>query len=221
MLRDSASTSMLEGGDSRQPFIEEARRGGTAAVGELLESYRNYLTLLASMQIEPRLRVRVSPSDLVQDTMLGAYRDFGQFRGATERQLLAWLRQILINRLHVMVQQHVLAGKRGVRREVSFEEMGDALDRSAANLAEAVFADSGPTPSAHLMQRERSVVLANQLAQMPPQYREVIVLRNLQGLSFEEIATRTERNSGAVRMLWLRAMKRLREQMEQSCEELA
>src|SRR5262245_30099548 len=137
-------------------LIQAARRGETEALGKLLESYRNYLHLLASMQIDRRLQVRVSPSDLVQDTMLGAYRDFAQFRGDNERQLLAWLRQILINRLHVVVQQHILAGKRGVRREVSLEDLGHALERSTTNLAGTLLADEGPSPSANLMQIGRA-----------------------------------------------------------------
>src|SRR4051794_37411540 len=95
--------------DASRHLIPDARRGGGDALGRLLESYRNYLHLLASLQIDRRLQVRVSPSDLVQDIMLGAYRDFAQFRGENERQLLAWLRQILINRLDVVVQRHILA----------------------------------------------------------------------------------------------------------------
>jgi RNA polymerase sigma-70 factor (ECF subfamily) len=213
-------TSALAGrSDPSARLIRAARRGEGEALGRLLESYRNYLHLLASMQIDRRLQVRVSPSDLVQDTMLGAYRDFDQFRGENERQLLAWLRQILINRLHVVVQQHILAEKRGLRREVSLHDLGELFDQSTANLAGAVFADKGPSPSADLLERERAVVLADQLAQMPPQYREVIVLRNLQGLSFEEVARQTGRTSGAVRMLWLRAIKRLRDSMEPCSED--
>jgi RNA polymerase sigma-70 factor (ECF subfamily) len=147
--------------------------------------------------------------------MLGAYRDFEQFRGDNEPQLVAWLRQILIHRLHVVVQQHVLAARRGVRREISLEEIGAAVAHSTANLEAGMFlADRCPSPSSNLLARERAVALANHLARIPPQYREVIVLRNLQGLSFAEVAERTNRTSGAVRMLWLRAIKLLREQME-------
>ena len=196
------------------------RRGGTEDVGQLLEAYRNYLRLLATTLIDSKLRARISASDLVQETMLGAYRDFAQFRGGNERQLLAWLRQILINRLHVFVQQHVLAEKRDVRREISLEEMGVALARSTANLEAGLFlADREPSPSSNVIRQENAVRLADHLARMPPEYREVIVLRNLQGLSFDEVAGQMNRSSGAVRMLWLRAIRRLRDQMEDGAEE--
>jgi RNA polymerase sigma-70 factor (ECF subfamily) len=59
-------------------------------------------------------------------------------------------------------------------------------------------------------QRERAAVLADQLARLRPQYRDVLVLRHLEELPFEEVARRMERSPGAVRMLWLRAIDELR-----------
>ncbi len=202
--------------------IHAIRQGAPQRLGELLESYRNYLRLLATTQIDEKLRARMSPSDLVQETMLGAYRDFGQFRGRSERELLAWLRQILINRLHAFVQQHVLAAKRDVRRECSFDQMEAALARSSANLnAATLLADAAPSPGSEVIRRENAVLLADHLAAMSPAYREVIVLRNLQGLSFDQVAKKLGRSSGATRMLWLRAIKELRELMEAGSEAVA
>ncbi|MFO0905311.1 MAG: sigma-70 family RNA polymerase sigma factor [Pirellulales bacterium] len=197
-----------------QAALGDVQAGDSQRLGQLLDSYRNYLYLLASTQIDDRLRAKVSPSDLVQETMLGAYRDFPAFQGRTERQLVAWLRQILIHRLHVFVQQHILAERRDARREVSLDDMAAALARSSQKLnAGSLLADSGQSPSAAVMQRENAVQLADHLQRMRADYREVIVLRNLQGLPFEEIGERLGRSSGAVRMLWLRAIQQLREQM--------
>jgi len=205
--------------DSRtdQPGVERlmsyARGGDEQQLGRLLTLYRNYLTILATTQLDARLRRRVSPSDLVQEAMLGAYRDFGKFRGSSERELLAWLRQILINCLHHAYEAHVQASRRDIRREVSLDDMNQAMDRSVLRLAH-VLADPGPSPSAPVRQKERAVALADQLAKLKPDDRDVIVLRNLQGLSFEEIAERMERKPGAVRMLWLRAIERFRQVYE-------
>lgn len=196
-------------------LLAQVRQGAAGGLGKLLNSYRNYLELLAKTQIDEKLRARISPSDLVQETMLGACRDFEQFQGQNERQLLAWLRQILINRLHVFVQQHVQAKKRDVRREISIERVGAALARSTQQLqAGKLLADVGPSPSADVLRRENAVLLANHLAKMTPRYREVIELRNLRGMSFEEVADKMGRSTGAVRMLWLRAIRQLRKQME-------
>jgi len=196
-----------------EQLLQEARQGQLERVGQLLQLYRNYLAVLATTQLDQRLRRRVDPSDLVQETLLAAHRDFGQFRGRTEREFLAWLRQILINSLHHTVEMHVKSKMRDIRCEVSIEQAGIALDRSAVNLGYAL-ADPGPSPSATARQREQAVLLADQLAKLRPEYREVIVLRNLQGLAFDEIAARMDRKAGAVRMLWLRAI----EKFKQVCE---
>ena len=194
-------------------LLDEARHGETEPLGQLLELYRNYLTILAATQLDRRLRRRMNPSDLVQETMLAAHRDFGKFRGGTEREFLAWLRQILINCLHHAIETHFKAKMRDVRCEVSIERVSAALDRSAVNLAQ-VLADPGPSPSVPVRQREHAVALANQLAKLRPQYRDVIVFRNLQGLSFDEIAERMNRKPGTVRMLWLRAIEKFKQVYE-------
>src|SRR4029079_18700739 len=99
------------------------------------------LVVLAGTQIEKRLQPRVSPSDVVQETMLRAHKNFAQFRGASEGELLAWLRQILVNNLAKFVEQHVLAARRDVRREVSIERLGAALEQSTVQLAALLPAD--------------------------------------------------------------------------------
>src|SRR5262245_6201231 len=73
-------------------LISRARHGHGSSIGALLQLYRNYMTVLAATQLDRRLQPRVSPSDIVQETMLRAHAAFGQFRGATEPELMAWLR---------------------------------------------------------------------------------------------------------------------------------
>lgn len=189
-------------------LLTNARQGVSDDLGTLLQLYRNYLSILADTQIGQRLRVRVSPSDIVQETMLAAHRDFQKFRGCTEREFMAWLRQVLINTIHRTVDTHLKAKRRDVRREVSIEVLGK-MDQSAIDFLQA-FADRGPSPSEPLREREAAVALADQLAKLRPQYREVIVLRNLQGLSFQEVAQRMDRSTNAVRMLWLRAIEKFK-----------
>src|SRR5262245_37165825 len=190
-------------------LISDARRGDKSSIGVLLEQYHNYLLVLASTQLENRIQPRVSPSDVVQETMLRAHKNFAQFRGTTEPELLAWLRQILVNNLAKFVEQHMLAARRDVRREVSIERLGAALEQSTVQLAALLPGDS-KSPSMAVQQREEAVVLADRLAQLPKSYREVLVLRNLQGLPFEDVAQRIGRSVGATRMLWLRAIEKLR-----------
>jgi len=205
--KSSAGSALAR--SSAQDLISRARRGSKSSLGSLLQQYRNYLVVLASMQIEKRLQPRVSPSDVVQETMLRAHKNFAQFRGTTEKELLAWLRQILVNNLAKFVEQHMLAARRDVRREVSIDRIGAALEHSTIQLAALVPAGT-KSPSMAVQQREEAVVLADRLAQLSDDYREVLVLRNLQGLPFEEVARRINRSVGATRMLWLRAIEKLR-----------
>lgn len=196
-----------------EELLGRAQAGSVESLGDLLQLYTNYLKLLVLAQLEHNLRVRVSPSDVVQETFFEAHRDFVQFRGTTSGEFLAWLRKILVNNLCRVVEQHVLAEKRDVRREVSMERLATSLEQSTARL-EAVLPDPGSSPSTGAHRREVEIVLADQLAQLPTDYRDVIVLRHIEALPFDEVARRMERSSGAVRMLWLRAIKMLRERLE-------
>jgi len=126
---------------------------------------------------------------------------------------VAWLRRIVVNNILRVVEQHVLAEKRDVRREVSLEEIGRRLEQSTVRL-EALLADQGESPSGHAVRREDEVLVANVLAQLPPDYREVIMLRHIEGLAFEEVATRMDRSPGAVRMLWMRALQTMRDALK-------
>src|SRR5262249_46264747 len=150
-------------------------------LGPLLELYRNYLYLLARTQIDLHLQGRVNPSDLVQETFMQAYLHFGQFRGTGEKELLGWLRRILGNNLARVVEQQLAARKRDVRREVSLDNGLARLQCSSANF-EAALVASCSSPSSQAQRRELAALVADQLQQLPEPYRDVIVLRNLEGL---------------------------------------
>jgi RNA polymerase sigma-70 factor, ECF subfamily len=201
---------------SRQPeaeaLIAEARQGMRESLGRLLQTYAKYVELVAAAQVGARLKVRVSPSDVVQETFLQAHRTFDQFRGRTEAEFFVWLQRILASQLTHLYEKHMLAEKRDVRREVSLDEIGAKLERSTARLA-SVLADDAASPSSCAEDHERAVMLADELAELPPHYRQVLLLRNLEGMSFGEVAEHMERSPGAVRMLWLRAVDRLRQRL--------
>jgi RNA polymerase sigma-70 factor (ECF subfamily) len=196
-----------------EQLLAEARQGRSASLGNLLELYRNYLALLARTQIDLHLQGRVDASDLVQETFLGACRGFGQFRGTSEIEWVAWLRQVLIHNLARVVQKQLAVQKRDARREVSLEQHLAALDRSSARI-EAALVGRHSSPSSQAQQRERAALVADHLARLPADYREVIVLRNLEGLPFADVARRMGRSAGAVRVLWVRAVDQLRQLLE-------
>jgi RNA polymerase sigma-70 factor (ECF subfamily) len=185
-------------------LLAEARAGDEAALGRLLELYRNYLRLVARALIGQALRVRLDASDLVEETFLKAAREFSQFLGSTEPELTAWLRQILVRTLANQAKHHRRQG-RDYQRQESLEAM---LDRSSTAVQQAL-ATPTETPSTHAVRREQAVLLADALEKLPAHYREVFILRNLEHIPFDQIAARMGRSPGATRVLWKRAMDRL------------
>jgi RNA polymerase sigma-70 factor (ECF subfamily) len=198
---------MTEKGADVTVQIAAAKRLGTAA--ELLDSYRNYLRLLAHTWLDASLRGKYDRSDLIQETLIKANDRFDQFAGRTEGELVAWLRQILARQLADAARRF-----HGATRDVARESpVAQFLDASSCSLGRLLPAgDSSPSETAQ--RREMSVLLADALAEMKDEYRDVIVLRNLQELSWPEVSERMAKSQGAVRMLWTRALKELRPLIE-------
>jgi RNA polymerase sigma-70 factor, ECF subfamily len=190
--------------------VVQARAGDKPALGQLLELYRNYLRLMARSLIRPPLHVQLDASDLVQETFLKAHREFAQFAGSGERELAAWLRQILVRTLANQANHHLARG-RDQRRQESLDVL---LARSSQAIQEQM-ADSIASPSSHAIDREQAVILADALTRLPADYREVFILRNLEQVPLDEIAARMGRSPNAVRKLWARAMVALKQAMEE------
>lgn len=198
---------MTRTADNPEQMLLEAKSGNHGDLGRLLELYRTYLRLLARIEIGRRLQGKVDASDLVQETFLEAHRNFAHFRGSDEPQFVRWLRQILAAKVANLVRHYFGTQGRDVRLE---QELAADLDNSSHLLGHE-FAASITSPSQHAVRREQAVLLANALDRLSPEYREVIVLRHLEGLTFPEVARRMERTQDSVEKLWLRALARLRQ----------
>jgi RNA polymerase sigma-70 factor (ECF subfamily) len=195
--------------EDAENLLREAKAGDAAILGRLLELYRRYLALLARVQIGRRLQGKVDASDLVQETFLDAHRNFDRFRGGSEAEFVCWLRQILAGNLADMMRRYLGAQGRDVRLE---REIQDALDQSSVLLDRALMAPQS-SPSQQAVRREQGVLLADALDQLSEDYREVLVLRHLEGLPFPEVARRMGRSQDSVEKLWMRGLARLRQIM--------
>jgi RNA polymerase sigma-70 factor (ECF subfamily) len=191
-------------------LIAQARQGDAACRDQLFALCRSYLEIVARAQVETWLRAKVDASDLVQETMLEAFRDFERFGGNSEHEWLAWLKRILAHNMADFVRRYRGTAKRQARREVPIRSPQDSTHAFGA----AEPAAPCLTPSQEFLQIDEELRLAASLAQLPADYQEVIVLRNLQRLPFNEVAERMERSRPAVQMLWMRAIKKLQETME-------
>jgi RNA polymerase sigma-70 factor, ECF subfamily len=185
----------------RLGLMTSARSGSLSSLGQLLETFRTYLLLIADDELESGLRHRVSPSDIVQESCLEAQRDFSLFQGTTEDEFRGWLRKLTLNNIRNAERAHLEAEKRDVRRETKDSSLRHVADHS------------GTTGIERLISSERLFHLHAALQCLSPDYRDVIRLRNYERLSFEDIAARMERSSEAARKLWCRAIEMLQKEL--------
>jgi RNA polymerase sigma-70 factor (ECF subfamily) len=188
-------------------WLPAARAGSREALGQALEACRRYLLQIAQQELDAELRAKAGASDLVQETFLEAHRDFAQFQGSSEAELLAWLRQLLRHRVGKLAR-HYHTSKRRVGREVALDAGNSSAD-PAGGLPAAV-----PSPSGLVMEQEQDQALQEALARLPDDYRRVIIWRYQEDRSFEEIGRFLQRSPEAARKLWARAIERLQEELE-------
>ena len=186
-------------------LVVQARQGHEADRQRLFDACRGYVQVMARTQIESWLQAKVDSSDLVQETLLEAHRDFHRFQGQTEGEWLAWLRRILAHNVADFVRHYRGTAKRQARREVPLG--GPGRDDSQARWPDPPAPTE--TPSQQLIRADRQLAVAAALAALPEDYREVITLRNVQRLPFDEVAERMGRSRPAAQMLWSRALKKL------------
>ena len=189
-------------------WLPAARAGSREALGKVLDAARQYLLSIARQELDADLRAKTSPSDVVQETFVEAQRDFGQFQGVTEDELLAWLRQLLLHRVGKLRRRYRDTQKRRLAREVA---LGD--DDSSGGPAGGLAANT-LSPSGQAMEHEQDEALQAALGRLPEDYRRVITLRYQEQLPFEEIGELLHRSPEAARKLWARAVERLHEELD-------
>ena len=186
--------------------LPAARAGDGEALGRLLESFRGYLLLVAERSLDADLAAKGGASDLVQETLLGAYRDIAAFQGRSRAELLAWLRKILRNNVADLRRRYRGTRKRRIALELP---IGDS---SRDAIREALLCDSG-TPGARAVRQEQATALLAALGRIPEHYRQVVVWHQYDRLAFEEIGGRLGRSAESARKLWTRALIRLAEEL--------
>jgi RNA polymerase sigma-70 factor, ECF subfamily len=176
-----------------------------------LNRFRDYLRLLARLQIDTRLRSKLDASDIAQQALLQAHENREQFRGKSEAELAGWLRAILANAMAAAARRYA-SDARDLRRERSLE---DGLAESAARL-ESWLAAEQSSPSERVMRVEELVRLAGALNQLSADQRQVIELHHLKGWPIAQVAETMQRTKPSVMGLLFRGQKKLRELLEEA-----
>lgn len=175
----------------------------------IIAQYEPYLRMLARTQMRRAYQAKIGASDMVQQAMLQAVQGLEGFRGSTEAEFRAWLRQILARHLcHLDRDLH--RDKRDIRREQSMEQK---LAQSSMRL-EGLLAGDGPTASQRFALGENVMQVADAINRLPDTQAEAIRLHYLEGLKLSEVAQRMEKSTGAIAGLLHRGMKTLRRQLD-------
>ena len=187
--------------DGVEHLLGTVQQGNKSQLGALLDLYRGFLLDSAGAKLSPDLAVKVSQSDLVQETLIDAAHGFSEFRGTTEHQLRAWLQQILSRKVVDAFRDYRRSLKRDITREVPL--CGDA---TTLEIPVDV-----PTPINQLVTAEQHEHLAWALEKLNAEDRQVIALRTFERMNFEEVGQQIGKSGDAARKHWFLAVRRLRD----------
>jgi RNA polymerase sigma-70 factor (ECF subfamily) len=183
-----------------QLLVAGAKAGDRASMEQLFHLYSERILRIVRFRMGNELRSQMQSMDLVQDALMGAFRDLGGFSYRNEGDFLRWVSKIAENRLRDHLERMHMK-KRDIRKEVPLSISGDDDSYHPAN--EPV---ESVTPSIIMSHREDLNRLELAMDKLKPEYREVIVLSRIEGLTHEQIADRMGKTPGAVRMLLVRAL---------------
>ncbi|TWT46022.1 ECF RNA polymerase sigma-E factor [Phycisphaerae bacterium RAS1] len=187
-------------------LIHAAVNGDGQAFAALVSLYGPRLRWLIDLRLPPTVRARVSGDDVLQEVLLTVSQQIRALLVENEAAFWTWLCKVVEQRLIDVRRRHLQAAVRDARREAPLASPGPG---STSVRLGALLADSGTSPSGRLRSHEQREALRAALGELPESYREVIVLRILEGLSVSDTATIMGRSPGAVSVLLTKAVKRL------------
>ena len=195
MVRDSESTNTKH-------LLEKAGEGDGSAFERLFEQYRSALHRFVALRLDPRLRSRVDPEDVLQETQLEAFRRLSDYLERRPMPFFLWLRKTALERLLMFRRQHLGAGKRSLERQVPLP------DGSSLLLAQRLLA-ADPTASQQLSRRELARGVQRAVEDLPDGDREILLMRSFEELSYVEIGRLLEMDPSTVSKRHGRALLRL------------
>ena len=188
-----------------QHLVALAKEGDQPAIDQLCRIYGERVRRIIRFRLDTKLRSKLDSVDLVQDVLILALGGLKDFTYSNEGDFLRWLSRIAGNKLQDILKKFY-ADKRDIRKEISFKQEGRSADDRFCGAFEPV---DTTTPSIIMRKKEALDRLEKALDTLKPEYKEVIVLKKIEGLSHAEIAERLNKSTNAVPMLLFRAMAAL------------
>ncbi len=188
-----------------QHLVALAKEGDESALNQLCSVYGERVRRIIRLRMDRKLRPKLDSVDVVQDALILALGGLKDFKYRNEGDFLRWLSKIAENKLRDIFDKFH-ADKRDVHKEIPFKKEGRSTEGGSVGAA-------GPmrttTPSVIACRKEALDKLEQALDKLKPEYKQVVVLKRIEGLSHAEIAEKLGKNPGAVRMLLARAMAAL------------
>jgi RNA polymerase sigma-70 factor (ECF subfamily) len=194
-------------------LLSDAGHGDAQAVRCLLEQYRDRLRRMIAARLDRRLSPRLDPSDVVQETLADAARRLPDYLRERPLPFYPWLHRLAADRLARTHRNHVASSVRGIGREERID--GPSNDQASATRLVDRLAANDTTPGRRMARQERRLVLAGAIERMGEADQEVLGLRYLDQLAFDEIAAVLVISLSAAKMRHLRALERLRGHLEE------
>ena len=190
-----------------------AKAGDESAVNLLLDRHRKALEQLVRMRLDKKIQNRVGVSDVVQDVLIEANRRLPKYLESPLMPFHLWVRQIARDRIIDAHRRHRVSAKRSVDRERSMYVPG-GCGQSSIHLA-SLLGDSGRSPAEAMIQQEMGRKVEDAISMLSETDAEIIVMRHYEHLTNQEISTLLNVSEPAASMRYLRAIRRLKEQMQQ------
>ena len=185
-----------------QQLVTLAKQGDRSALDQLCVVYGERVRRMIRLRMGKELRSKLESMDMVQSVLMCALRDLEDFTYTSEGDFLRWLGKIAENRIRDNLEK-LHADKRDIRKEIPLHDDGSTSRDNRARVFEPA---RNTTPSVILSRREELDKLEKAIDKLKPEYREVIVLAKIDGLSYKEIGDRLGKSADAAGHLLLRAM---------------
>ena len=185
-----------------QQLVILAKKGDKTALEKLCRVYGERVHWIVRFRMGREIRSKLDSMDLVQDAFVSALEDLGDFSYKDEGDFLRWLSGIVENRIRDNIKR-LHADKRDIHKEVPLRNRVPSTEKSFAGAPGPVVTT---TPSVIVSKGEDLDKLDKAINKLTPEYREVIILKKIEGLSYKEIGNKLGKSADAVGMLVSRAM---------------